>query len=541
MAFTLERLYGEYHSGGSLKLVHYDALGRVKGSIEAAVERALRAADNDPAIPRDRRAARLALLRRGLIPWLAGIDPDSGAPRRRVARLAEIPAEARPLIQHLVEQRLLATDVNKETGEATIEPAHEALLRQWGMLGGWLTEDAGLLAVLEGIKRASRDWAANNRNRTWLAHQTGRLAAAKRLSARPDLAANLDPTDRDYIAACGNAEMKAQRGRQLLQGAVYVSLVGIIIGLIGWVNQSSIAGQWRWWSMNRPFLMANIWPYVANLKAEQILEPGSVFRECAPRQGGNDYCPDMVVVPAGSFMMGSPETDKSAPSDELPQHRVTIAKPFAVAKYALTFAEWDTCVEYGDCPPRTAGVAFDAGFGRERQPVIYVNWNDAQAYVAWLSAVTGKGYRLLTEAEYEYATRAGTITAYPWGDDIRLNGQVMADCNGCGSQWDHQQPALVGSFAANGFGLYDMVGNVWTWVKDCYHPSYELASSQDKEKAPDDGSAWTSGDCKQDRVVRGGSWVHGPRALRSAYRVSYFIFNRDGYLGIRVARTLDTP
>ena len=181
LAFTLERLYGEYHSGGSLKLAHYDALGRVKGSIEAAVERALKAADADPAIPRDR-AARLALLRRGLIPWLAGIDPDTGAPRRRVARLAEIPAEARPLIQHLVEQRLLATDVNKETGEATIEPAHEALLRQWGLLDGWLTEDAGLLAVLEGIKRGSRDWAANNRNRPWLAHQTDRLAAAERLS-----------------------------------------------------------------------------------------------------------------------------------------------------------------------------------------------------------------------------------------------------------------------------------------------------------------------------------------------------------------------
>ena len=135
LAFTLERLYGEYHSGGSLKLSHYDALGRVKGSIEAAVDRALKAADGDPAIPRDR-AAQLALLRRGLIPWLAGIDPDTGEPRRRVARLSEIPAEARPLIQHLVEQRLLATDVNKDTGEATIEPVHEALLRQWGLLEG---------------------------------------------------------------------------------------------------------------------------------------------------------------------------------------------------------------------------------------------------------------------------------------------------------------------------------------------------------------------------------------------------------------------
>ncbi len=188
LAFTLERLYGEYHGGGRLKLAHYRELGGVKGSIEAAVERAFKAADADPAIPNDR-VARLALLRRGLIPWLAGIDPDTGAPRRRVARLAEIPADARPLIRHLVEQRLLATDVAKDTGTSTIEPAHEALLRQWSLLDGWLTEDAALLAVLEGVKRASRDWAANNRNAAWLAHATDRLAAANRLSARPDLAA----------------------------------------------------------------------------------------------------------------------------------------------------------------------------------------------------------------------------------------------------------------------------------------------------------------------------------------------------------------
>ena len=214
LAFTLERLYGEYHAGGHLRLSHYEALGRVKGSIEAAVERAFKAADADLAIPKDR-LARLALLRRGLIPWLAGIDPDSGAPRRRVARFSEIPAEARPLIQHLVEQRLLATDVNKDTGEATIEPAHEALLRQWALLEGWLSEDAGLLAVLEGVKRASRDWAANNRDRAWLAHATDRLAAAERLSARPDLAANLEPTDREYIATCRNAEADAKRGKRL--------------------------------------------------------------------------------------------------------------------------------------------------------------------------------------------------------------------------------------------------------------------------------------------------------------------------------------
>src|SRR6202040_2842069 len=178
LSFTLERLHGEYHAGGTLKLSHYNELGRIKGSIEAAVERAFRAADADSAIPRDR-LARLALLRRGLIPWLAGIDPDTGAPRRRVARLSEIPPGSRPLIQHLVEQRLLTVDVVKGTGENTIEPAHEALLRQWDLLEGWLAEDAGLLTVMDGVKRASRDWAANGRRAAWLTHVTGRPEAAR--------------------------------------------------------------------------------------------------------------------------------------------------------------------------------------------------------------------------------------------------------------------------------------------------------------------------------------------------------------------------
>ena len=329
LAFTLERLYGEYHAGGNLKLAHYDALGRVKGSIEAAVERALKAADADPAIPKDR-AARLKLLRRGLIPWLAGIDPDSGAPRRRVARLSEIPAEARPLIQHLVEQRLLATDVNKDMGEATIEPAHEALLRQWGLLEGWLTEDAGLLAVLEGVKRASRDWTANNRGRAWLTHATDRLEAAERLSARPDLAANLEPTDRQYLAACRKAEEDARRGKRLVQAVIYVLLVGVIVGLVGWINQSYIREQWRWYTVRRPYMQAQVRPHVLSVAAEQALKPGDSFKECATD------CPEMVVVPAGSFMMGSPPSEKGRDASEGPQHTVTIGKPFAVAKFAIT-------------------------------------------------------------------------------------------------------------------------------------------------------------------------------------------------------------
>ena len=210
LAFTLERLYGEYGTNGHLTLQHYNALGRIKGSIEAAVERAFEEANKDQAIPKDPQA-RLVLLRRGLIPWLAGVDPDTGAPRRSVARLSEIPEEARPLIQCLVNQRLLATDVSKETGERTIEPAHEALLRQWGLLQGWLKEDAGLLTVLDGIKRASRDWAANGKVSGWLTHGSERLRGVERFLSRHDLAAKLEPTDKAYISACQRVERAARR------------------------------------------------------------------------------------------------------------------------------------------------------------------------------------------------------------------------------------------------------------------------------------------------------------------------------------------
>ena len=214
LAFTLERLYLEYGARGRLTFADYEALGRIKGSIEAAVERAMTAADADPRIPSDR-IARLTLLRRGFIPWLAGID-DSGSPRRRVARMSEIPAEARPLIDKLVEQHLLATDLAQDTGEVTIEPAHEALLRQWGLLQGWLDEDFGALTTLAGVQRATRDWAANNRDAAWLTHAGGRLEEAERLKGRDDLARLITRTERDYLAQCRqreDAERSAERVR----------------------------------------------------------------------------------------------------------------------------------------------------------------------------------------------------------------------------------------------------------------------------------------------------------------------------------------
>ncbi len=244
-------------------------------------------------------------------------------------------------------------------------------------------------------------------------------------------------------------------------------------------------------------------------------QPGRAFRDC-------DACPEMVVVPAGSFTMGSPSHEEGRSDDEGPAHQVTIAAPFAVGKYEVTFAEWDACVAAGGCGGYRSD---DRGWGRNDRPMIYVSWKDTQAYVRWLSEETGESYRLLSEAEWEYAARAGTATPYSWGNDI---GRNRANCDGCESRWDDESTAPVGSFAANGFGLYDMHGNVWEWVEDCYNNSYAAA--------PSDGSAWTSGDCSV-RVLRGGSWSNRPRYLRSADRIRRVTSSRNSYNGFRVART----
>ena len=249
---------------------------------------------------------------------------------------------------------------------------------------------------------------------------------------------------------------------------------------------------------------------------------GRTFRD-ALRSGGEG--PEMVVVPAGSFLMGAPADEEGRDHDEGPVHRVTIDAPFAVGVYEVTFAEWDRCVRAGGCGGYRPD---DEGWGRGRRPVIHVSWKDAQAYVAWLSGESGAGYRLLSEAEWEYVARAGSETAYSWGNSI---GRNRANCDGCGSRWDDKQTAPVGSFQANAFGLYDVHGNVWEWVEDCWNDSYA--------GAPTDGSAWEQGNCDA-RVLRGGSWSNTPWFLRSANRNRYATGYRIDLVGFRVARSL-TP
>ena len=256
----------------------------------------------------------------------------------------------------------------------------------------------------------------------------------------------------------------------------------------------------------------------------RCLKPKDIFKDCPD-------CPEMVVVPAGEFMMGSESVWAPAAGgigahtsdSEKPVHKVTIARAFAVGKFEVTFAEWEACMAAGGCKHRPG----DQGWGKGNRPVIEVSWDDiTKEYLPWLSRKSGRTYRLLSEAEWEYAARAGSPRKYAWGDEV---GRNLANCNGCGSQWDNKQTAPAGSFKANAFGLHDLHGNVWEWVEDCYQDNYN--------GAPTDGSAISSASCSS-RVLRGGSWLVDPQALRSAFRFWVQPVVRIILGGFRVARTL---
>jgi formylglycine-generating enzyme required for sulfatase activity len=240
------------------------------------------------------------------------------------------------------------------------------------------------------------------------------------------------------------------------------------------------------------------------------MEPGA-FKDC-------EACPELVNIPAGSFAMGSDDGHWS----ERPVHRVTIEEPFLLGKYEVTVGQWQACVDAGACAsmPAMQNVS-------DSSPVHNISWNEVQNYLKWLSQQAGKTYRLPTEAEWEYAARAGTKTRYWWGETV---GARNANCEDCGGSWDRKTPAVIGSFEANPFGLHDMNGGVMEWIADCW--------TQDYEGAPRDGSAKLSGDCSQ-HVLRGGSWRNDQTYATVSSRLSYDASVRYYTNGFRVARDVE--
>jgi formylglycine-generating enzyme required for sulfatase activity len=455
-------------------------------------------------------------LRRIFTLKLATVREGEEPTRRRAAR-SEFTNEEWRLVSELADHpnRLLVT-ATPEGGEIYAEVAHEAVFRRWDKLRNWIAAEREFLAwrtVLEAARRTWQTTLGSSKSEDALLMGAALTQAQSWLAKRRD---DLPLIDQDFIDQSSRRERRERSRARRVQALVYGLLIGSIAGLIGWINQPYLTDQLTWYTTVRPYMLRQVRPYVLTAAAERALKSGDSFRECAKD------CPEMVVVPAREFMMGSAADERNHYGNENPLHRVTIARPLAVSKFEVTFEQWDACVAIGACTHVP-----DGNMGRGMQPVINVSWDNAQQYVVWISTMTGRPYRLLSEAEWEYAARAGTTTAFSWGDEI---GKNNANCNGCGSEWDSRQTAPVGSFAPNQFGLHDMHGNVWEWVEDCLHANYE--------GAPKDGSPWIAqGDCNH-RVVRGGSWAGYPVGLRSALRFWYSADDHGNDLGFRVARTL---
>jgi formylglycine-generating enzyme required for sulfatase activity/uncharacterized caspase-like protein len=267
---------------------------------------------------------------------------------------------------------------------------------------------------------------------------------------------------------------------------------------------------------------------VGNLSpdAEHGLKPSEHFKEC-------DNCPEMVVVPGGSFMMGSPGNEPSRTADEGPQQPITFGHSFAVGRSAVTFAEWNTCVAEGGCNAYRPG---DYSWGGGKRPVINVSWEDAQAYVKWLSQKTGAPYRLLSEAEREYVTRGCTAscpsTPFWFGAEIspdRANYDWRYSYAGSAKAQPPRRTVATDVAEPNPFGLFQVHGNVREWVEDCWNASLS--------GVPRNGAPRTTGDCAS-HVVRGGSWADEPKDLRSAKRTWEMKTERRAEIGFRVARVL---
>ena len=350
-------------------------------------------------------------------------------------------------------------------------------------------------------KTATRVWDRHGRKRAYLDHRGRRLKAARALIDSAEFEKQVEETERIYLKAASNA----QRRRSFTVGVIAL-LIMTAGGAVAWLFESDVSP--RQISSTLPRAIAEL--KVLAAKAWLVtLEP------------------EMETLEGGTFLMGAFARssrwyylDEGWGYDELPQHVVTVPA-FAISKYEVTFADWHVCVFDGGCNEYHPS---NAGWESDKRPVINVSWDNAQAYVKWLSEATGETYRLPSEAEWEFAARAGTYTRYVWGPDDPTPEQANF-----GHSFEVGKTAEVGSYPPNPWGLHDMQGNVWEWVEDCWNDSYH--------DAPTDGSSWTSGDCSN-RILRGGGWLDGPEYLRSADRGKNTTNFRSELLGFRVAKTL---
>jgi formylglycine-generating enzyme required for sulfatase activity len=505
LAFTLQRLWRQYGVQGRIRKIDYNNIGKLSGIIADAAERALRNVDPlGPQAPLDgkvpeaveKRAAKL------FVPRFAQLN-DRGATIRRVTPMSVFDDEEKALIKAFAQWRLVTISADHA------EVAHEALFREWPRFADWLEPERARLAALRGLESAAANWSARGKKREDLMHRGRRLSEARALESVAVYKIQLDEISEaiPYLAAC----QAGQHRRRLIAGGIGLALFALAIPELFHIMRVQAAAMAR----SRAVAAAEAYkPESPILVADAELtdtKPGDVFRDCAD-------CPEMVVLPPGSLPMGSPPTDPDAAADEKPQHDAKLPA-YAIGKFDVTFDEWAACAKDGGCTGNPEPNDFNAGRGR--RPVIGISWNDAQEYVRWLAGHAGKPYRLPSEAEWEYAARGGTTTRYYTGDSI---DESQANFNVTVGMTEPD-----GSYPANPFGLYDMAGNAWQWVEDCYNTSYN--------GAPSDGRSWDLGDCSR-RMIRGGDWYDGPNELRSANRNAYLQSDRLPHATLRVVRPI---
>ena len=478
MACALAELY-DRRSDGTLTHTAYGELGGVQGVISRRADATYQALDNDAKAAFDR-----------VCNALVEVDPASGTPTRKRARRSTFVGSPAALkfIDAFTQARLLVCS------EDVVEVAHEKLFTAWKTLSDWIETHREQLKAGQDLEEAVQEWQAIGKPWSGLA-SGARLKRYRRAINPSDLASSfLHASQRRLWIQRGLAGFSASLALAILVGAFWLYANGLTM------------------RHGTSMLLAAVGLYHVNE-------------------------PDMAEIPAGEFWMGSGDEDKEADHSEKPRHKVTIAK-FAIGKYEITFDEYD---RFAYAMGRPLPLDYTLGQVRERgrRPVINVTWEEAVDYAKWLSRMTGKPYRLPTEAEWEYAVRAGSKSSRFWGEDPNQACQYanVADKSfrqaGNGGEifaCDDGQPvgAEVGSFKANGFGLYDMLGNVWEWVQDAWHDNYE--------GAPVDGSTW-EGEKGGPRVVRGGSWGGGPGWARGAARLRSRPRERANDLGFRLART----
>ncbi|MDH0894622.1 MULTISPECIES: formylglycine-generating enzyme family protein [unclassified Pseudomonas] len=270
---------------------------------------------------------------------------------------------------------------------------------------------------------------------------------------------------------------------------------------------------------------------VGAAQAADIPPSGTVFKDCPE-------CPEMVVLPAGSFIMGTPDDELGKQPDEGPQHEVTFARPFAISRFHVTAEELNAYIKQtgviiksGDERPGRWCEASKPSYPQlPRQPAVCVDWFEVQAYAEWLTKKTGKPYRMISEAEREYGARAGSTGPFPFPFDEEGDYQISKHANTYGPKDGYSYSSPVGSYPPNAFGVYDMHGNVYEWVADCWHPDYV--------GAPVDGSAWIDDENCDTAHMRGNDWGEAPVFSRSGNRNDRLKASRGDFLGFRVARDL---